>query len=99
MERLPGLTFDQRERLKALQAEVAYYQARVLLDDARRNIAAALAQLRLASGNTSHATSAQKMLTTVEGPAQALEQALRAAVETQSPPVEASPGRREEAPR
>jgi hypothetical protein len=98
MEKLPGLTYDQRERLKGLQEEVAYYQARVLLDDARKDIAAALAQLRLASDGGSHASSAHQMLSLVEAPAQTLEQALRAAVQTQTQASQPPPAHKEAQP-
>ena len=50
-------------------AEVAYYQARQKMDDARKLIAEALAQLKLAAGaDTRHARNANQMLTEV-GPA------------------------------
>jgi hypothetical protein len=86
-ERLTGLGEEQRTTLKGLLAEVAYYQARQKLDDARRLITESLAQLRLASeSNNRHSRSAHQMLTKVEPASTALEQALRDAVHTLSAP-------------
>jgi hypothetical protein len=93
-ERLTGLSEEQRASLKRMQAEVAYYQARQKMEDARKLITEALAQLRLASeSDNRHARNAHQMLTLVEPATTALEQALRTAVHTLSgpPPQEAQP--------
>ena len=88
MDKLPGLSDEQRQALKALQSEVAFYQARVLLDDARKQIGEALLELKLAGDSQGHnARSANQMLTTVEAPAKALEEALRLAVHSVSAPA------------
>ncbi|WP_224249690.1 IF-2 protein [Hyalangium gracile] len=86
-ERLTGLSEEQRTSLKRMLAEVAYYQARQRMEDARKLIAEALAQLRLASeSDTRHARSANQMLSQVEPAANALEESLRKAVHTLSAP-------------
>jgi hypothetical protein len=92
-ERLTGLSEEQRTSLKQMLAEVAYYQARQKMEDARKLIAEAMAQLRLAAGaDTRHARSANQMLTTVEPTANKLEEALRSAVHTLStPPSQEAP--------
>lgn len=86
-ERLTGLSEEQRASLKRMQAEVAYYQARQKMEDARKLITEAMAQLRLASeSDNRHARNAHQMLTEVEPATHALEQALRKAVHTLSEP-------------
>ncbi|HYH98785.1 IF-2 protein [Hyalangium sp.] len=100
-ERLTGLGEEQRTSLKHMLAEVAYYQARQKMEDARKLIAEALSQLRLASEEENrHSRSANQMLTAVEPATVALEQALRSAVHTLSgppsqevrPPAPTTPG-------
>lgn len=87
--KLAGITPEQRQTLKALQAEVSYYVARTRLDDARREVAEALTELRLAAdSNNPHARSANQMLSEVEPAAKALEESLRRAVHTLSTPAE-----------
>jgi hypothetical protein len=87
-DRLTTLTEDQRLSLKQMKQEVAYYQARGKLEEAQREIAEAMTQLRLAAqGNGRNARSANQMITTVEPPAKALEEALRSAVHTLSTPA------------
>lgn len=91
-ERLSGLTDEQRRSLKAMEAEVAFYQARTKLEDARKQVAEALAQLKLAAESQSrHARSANQMLTEVEPQAKALEESLRKAVHTLSAPATSTP--------
>jgi hypothetical protein len=87
-ERLTGLSQEQHTTLKGLLAEVAYYQARQKLDDARKLITDALGQLRLAAeGDNRHSRSANQMLTKVEPSAARLEQDLRDAVHSLSAPA------------
>jgi len=86
-ERLSGLSEEQRAALKRMTAEVAYYQARQKLDEARKLIAEALAQLKLASeSDNRHSSSATQMLSKVTPSTTALEDALREAVHTLSAP-------------
>jgi hypothetical protein len=86
-ERLAGLTSEQQLTVKKLQAEVAYFQARLKLDDARKMVSEGLAQLKIAadSGNR-HSKRAHQMITAVEPHAKALEQALRETVYNLSGP-------------
>ncbi len=86
-EKLSGITEEQRLTLQKLMTDVAYYQARQKLEDARRLVGDALTQLKLAAESQSrHARSANQMLTTVTPPARELEEALRRAVHTLSGP-------------
>jgi hypothetical protein len=91
-EKLQGLTEEQRLSLRSMQSELAYYLARVKLDDARKLLGEALTQLQTAadSGNR-HARSAHQMLLEVQPPAKALEESLRKAVHRLSEPAPASP--------
>jgi len=83
LQKLGGITDDQRKTLRALESEVAFFQARTRLDQARRDIAEAVTQLRLsADSGTRHARAAHRMLAAVEPAAGALEDALRRAVFT-----------------
>lgn len=83
MQKLGGISDEQRRTLKALDAEVAFFQARTRLDQARRDVALALTQLRLAAESGGrHARPANRMLAAIEPAAAALEEALRRAVYT-----------------
>ncbi|MFP2930087.1 IF-2 protein [Pyxidicoccus sp. 3LG] len=97
-EKLSGITEEQRLTLQKLMTDVAYYQARQKLEDARRLVSDALMQLKLAAESQSrHARSANQMLSTVSPPARELEEALRRAVHTLSGP-QAAPETPREAP-
>ncbi|XXF80320.1 IF-2 protein [Myxococcaceae bacterium GXIMD 01537] len=100
-QKLSGLTEEQRLRLEQLLADVAFYQARQKLEDARKQIADALAQLQLAAeSQNKNARSAHQMLGSVGPAARQLEEALRAAVHSQSAPREpAAPPPAPDAPR
>ncbi|MBJ6761984.1 IF-2 protein [Myxococcaceae bacterium JPH2] len=92
-EKLSGLTDEQRRALQGMLADVAYYQARQKLEDARRLVSESLAQLKLAAESQNrHARNANQMLSTVGPPARDLEEALRRAVHTESGPQEAQDG-------
>jgi hypothetical protein len=83
MQKLGGITDEQRKTLRSLEAEVAFFQARTRLDQARRDIAEAVTQLRLAADSGGrHARAAHRMLGAVEAAGRALEEALRRAVYT-----------------
>lgn len=83
MQKLGGISDEQRKTLKSLESEVAFFQARTKLDQARRDIADAVTQLRLAADSGGrHARPAHRMLAAVEPSAAALEEALRRAVYT-----------------
>jgi len=91
-EKLKGLTEEQRSSLKAMQSELSYYLARSKLDDARKQLAEAMAQLQLAAdSNNRHARSAHQMLLEVREPTKALEESLQKAVHSLSSPAEAPP--------
>ncbi|MGQ0507887.1 MAG: IF-2 protein [Myxococcaceae bacterium] len=90
--RLSALTEEQRNRLKTMQAEVSFYQARSRLEDARKLLAESLTQLKLASeSQTRHARAAHQMITEIEPSAKELEEALRRAVHTLSSPAPVEP--------
>lgn len=83
MQKLGGISDEQRKTLKGLESEVAFFQARTRLDQARRDIAESVTQLRLAADSGGrHARAAHRMLSAVEPPAAVLEEALRRAVYT-----------------
>ncbi|HUM09587.1 MAG TPA: IF-2 protein [Myxococcaceae bacterium] len=83
MQKLGGISDEQRRTMKGLESEVAFFQARTRLDQARRDIAEAVTQLRLAADSGGrHARAAHRMLAVVEPSAAALEDALRRAVYT-----------------
>jgi hypothetical protein len=87
-EKLKGLTEEQRAALKGMQSELSYYLARTRLDDARRQLAEAMAQLQIAAdSNDRNARSAHQMLLEVREPGKALEEALRRAVHSLSTPA------------
>jgi hypothetical protein len=80
MQKLPGITPEQREGLKKLEAEVAFDQGRMLLVTAQRSLGQALSQLKLAAESGAHnASAAQRVLSTVQGPSDALKEAIEAA--------------------
>jgi hypothetical protein len=83
MQKLGGISDEQRRALRSLESEVAFFQARTRLDQARRDVAEALTQLRLAAESGGrHARAAHRMLSAVEPAATGLEEALRRAVYT-----------------
>lgn len=87
-EKLGGITPEQRSRLLKLKADVAFYQGRLKLDEARKLLAEGLSQLHVAAdGQNKHSRSANQMLLAVEPPGKALEEALRAAVNQLSTPA------------
>ena len=96
MGRLQGATDEQRRTLRALELDVAYDQARIRFEDARRAVAEGLSQLRIAADSpTRRARAAHAMLVKVEPAASALEDVLRQVVvtlaDTPSGPVPPAP--------
>ncbi|MFT3708267.1 MAG: biopolymer transporter ExbD [Archangium sp.] len=82
-EKLHGLTDDQRAALKKMQSDVAYFLARVRLDDARRQLEEALVQLKLAAESESkNRQQASLMLLAVEPQVKLLSTTLRATTMT-----------------
>lgn len=78
---LAGITTEQRHQLEELLADAAYFQGRMKLDDARRLVAEAMTQLRLAADSDNlHSKKAHQMVSTVGAASAALEEALRRAV-------------------
>ncbi len=83
MEKLQGATDEQRRTLRSLELDVAYDQARILFEEARREVAEGLTQLRIAADSpTRRARAAHAMLVKVEPAASALEEVLRQVVVT-----------------
>jgi len=81
-QRLTGLSQEQRITLERMQTEVAFYQAKLKLDVARRTVAEAITQLELAANAQGpNAQRAARMVQTIIGPARSLERALRTASE------------------
>jgi hypothetical protein len=87
-EKLTGITEEQRRSLKTMQSDIAYHLGREKLDDARRVIAEAMTQLRIAADSLNrNSRSANQMLLEVGPAAKALEEALRRAVYNLSAPL------------
>jgi hypothetical protein len=83
MDRLQGVSEEQRRTLRSLELDVAYDQARIRFEDARRAVAEGLAELRIAADSpTRRARAAHAMLVKVEPAATALEDVLRQVVVT-----------------
>jgi hypothetical protein len=77
-ELLSGLTQEQHRTLETMKADVAFFQARQKLEEARRDVTEALTQLKLAAESRNRNTQRANQMLTVVGPAaQALEKALR----------------------
>lgn len=87
-ERLSGLTDEQRQSLKHLQAEVSFFLARTRLEDAQRQIEEAVGQLKVAAQSQNrHTREASQMLLAVEPDAKRLSDTLRSAVHNLSQPA------------
>lgn len=87
-ERLHGLSDEQKHALNRMQAELSFFLARSHLDDARKQLEDAIAQLkRAADSETKHAREANQMLLSVEPQVKALSDSLRAAVHQLSLPA------------
>jgi hypothetical protein len=83
MDRLQGASEEQRRTLRGLELDVAYDQARIRFEDARRAVAEGLSELRIAADSpTRRARAAHAMLVKVEPAASALEEVLRQVVVT-----------------
>lgn len=92
-EKLSGLTNEQKQSLKEMHSEVAYYLARAKLDDARSEVAEAIVQLKLAATTQNrHAHSANQMILELEPAAKAFEEALRKAAHGLSQPAGSATG-------
>ncbi len=87
-ERLHGLSDEQKQTLKRMQSDLAFYLARSRLDDARKQLEEALGQLKQAADSeTKHTREANQMLLLVEPQIKALSDSLRAAVHQISQPA------------
>ncbi len=87
-EKLSGLTEEQKQSLKDMHSDVAYYLARTKLDDARSQVAEAIVQLKLAATTQNrHTHSANQMILRLEPAAKAFEEALRKAAHGLSEPA------------
>ncbi len=75
---LTGLTGSQRETLTQMQAEVAWYQARLKLEQARQLVEDAMDQLELATrSRDANAGRARQMAQGLTGPVRQFDQALK----------------------
>ena len=91
-QKLSGITQDQRAALKTMETDVSFFLARSGFEEAQRQLEVALQQLRMASGvDARHSKEANRMLTTVEPHARALDEALKRAVNELSAPAEKQP--------
>lgn len=87
-DRLSGLSEEQKISLKTMKSDVAFYSARMKLEDAQKQIEEALVQLKLSTeGNNKHSRSAYQMLSAVEPQAKILVETLRKAVNALSAPA------------
>lgn len=92
-DRLSGLTEEQKIALKTMKTDVAFYSARVKLEDAQRQIEEALQQLKFATeSNNRHSKSAYNMLTAVEPQSKVMVETLRQAVHGLSAPAQPPEG-------
>ncbi len=94
MELLQGTSEEQRRTLRSLELDVAYDQARIRFEEARRAVSDGLTQLRIAADSpTRRARAAHAMLVKVEPAAAALEDVLRQVVVTlaETPPGAVAP--------
>ncbi|MDX2015432.1 MAG: IF-2 protein [Myxococcaceae bacterium] len=81
-EALSGLSEPQRATLVTLRAEVAYFLAKQRIDEARKQLDEAVAQLKLAAdADARHKKEATQMLLAVEPQVRTLSDSLRAAVQ------------------
>lgn len=86
-EALSGLSEPQRATLVTLRAEVAYFLAKQRIDEARKQLDEAVAQLKLAAdADARHKKEATQMLLAVEPQVRTLSDSLRAAVQGLPPP-------------
>ncbi|HEX4803919.1 MAG TPA: IF-2 protein [Myxococcaceae bacterium] len=91
-DKLTGATEEQRQSLKVMHSEVAYYLARSKLDQARNDVAEAISQLKLAATTSNrHAHNANQMIMEVEPAAKAFEEAMRRAAHGLSAPAFTEP--------
>jgi hypothetical protein len=87
-DRLGGITEEQRLSLKSMKTDVAFYSARMKLEDAQRQIEEAVAQLKIATETPNrHSRSANQMLMVVEPTSKIMVESLRKAVNALSTPA------------
>lgn len=87
-DRLGGITEEQKISLKSMKTDVAFYSARMKLEDAQRQIEEAVAQLKIATETPNrHSRSANQMLLVVEPTSKVMIESLRKAVNALSAPA------------
>jgi hypothetical protein len=87
-DRLGGITEEQKLSLKAMKTDVAFYSARMKLEDAQREIEEAVMQLKIATETPNrHSRSANQMLLAVEPTSKSMVESLRKAVNALSAPA------------
>ncbi len=93
---LQGLNSTQRETLRAMQSQVAWYQARLKLEQARQLVTEAMAQLDLAmQARDPNSQRARELAGRLASPARELEVALRRALGGMGADVGSTPARHE----
>jgi hypothetical protein len=87
-DRLSGLTEEQKLTLKTMKTDVAFYSARMKLEEAQRQIEEAIAQLKIATETQNrHSREANMMLLEVEPTTRTMVESLRKAVNALSTPA------------
>ena len=87
-KRLPAITQDQRALLARMESELAWYQARLKLEQARQLLGEALGQLEVASiGRNRNSEKAGQLAAQIAAPARQFEDSLRRALAGLPPTV------------
>jgi hypothetical protein len=87
-KRLPAITQEQRAMLARMESELAWYQARLKLEQARQLLGEALGQLEVAStGRNRNAEKASLLAAQISAPTRQFEDALRRALAGVPPAV------------
>ena len=80
-KRLPGTTQDQRAMLARMEGELAWYQAKMKLEQARQLLTEALSQLEVASaGRNRNSEKASQLAAQIAAPTRQFEDSLRRAL-------------------
>lgn len=92
-KRLPAITQDQRTMLARMESELAWYQAKLKLEQARQLLGEALGQLEVAAtGRNRNAQKATQLAAQIAAPTRQFEDALRRALAGVPPTAAATDG-------